>query len=170
MPVWESEKGLERKPLFRSLQSIPTGGWVSLLLSSPCHEPKNIRILKLWKNHRSASPITTYFKELTCYENDYLFLITIFPFFHPSTLPCFIHGMPDNRCSPSFGRGSPCTTSWSFSSRVLWVAFHSVRYLHDTPDSPSLRGPRDGGERRRHHPVAGRCASMKTLGHSYGTV
>ncbi len=67
MPVWESEKVLEREPLFRSLQSIPTGGWVSLLQSSPCHEPKNIRILRLWKNHRSASPITLYFKELTCY-------------------------------------------------------------------------------------------------------
>ncbi len=47
MPVWESEKGLERKLLFRSLQSTPTGGWVSLLQSFPCHEPKNIRILNL---------------------------------------------------------------------------------------------------------------------------
>ncbi len=69
MPVWESEKGLERKPLFRSLQSTPTGGWVSPLQSSPCHEPKNIRILKLWKNHRSASPITLYFKERKCYQS-----------------------------------------------------------------------------------------------------
>ncbi len=68
MPIWESEKGLERKPLFRSLQSTPTGGWVSLLQSSPCHEPKNIRILKLWKNHRSASPVTLYLKELKCYD------------------------------------------------------------------------------------------------------
>ncbi len=67
MPVWESEKGLERKPLFRSLHSIPTDGWVFPLQPSPCHEPKNIRILKLWKNHRSASPFT-YFKELKCYE------------------------------------------------------------------------------------------------------
>ncbi len=68
MPVWESEKGLERKPLFRSLQSTPTGGWGSPLQPSPCHEPKNIRILNLWKHHRSASPITNYFKELTCYN------------------------------------------------------------------------------------------------------
>ncbi len=67
MPVWESEKGLERKPLFRSLPSTLTGDWVSLLQSSPCHVPKNIRILKLWKHHRSASPITIYFKELKCY-------------------------------------------------------------------------------------------------------
>ncbi len=68
MPVWESEKGLDRKPLSRSLQSTPTGGWTSLLQSSPCHEHKKIRILKLWKNHRSASPITIYFKELKCYR------------------------------------------------------------------------------------------------------
>ncbi len=56
MPVWESEKVLERKPPFRSLPSIPTDGWVSPLQPSPCNEYKKIRILKLWKNHRSASP------------------------------------------------------------------------------------------------------------------
>ncbi len=81
MPVGESEKGLERKPLFRSLQSTPTGGWVSLLQSSPCHEPKNIRIQNLWKNHRPASPITLYFKELKCYESINTFIqITSFGF------------------------------------------------------------------------------------------
>ncbi len=71
MPVWESEKVLERKPLFRSLQSISTGGWVFPLRSSPLNEPKKIRLLKLSKNHRSASPILTYFKELKgyCYSN-----------------------------------------------------------------------------------------------------
>ncbi len=69
MPVWESEKVFEWKPPFRSLQSIPTGGRVSPLQASPSHEPKKIRLLKLWKNHRSASPTIIYFKELTCYEN-----------------------------------------------------------------------------------------------------
>ncbi len=81
MPVWESGKGLERKPLFRQLQSIPTDGWISPLQPSPCHELKNIRILKLWKNHRSASPITIYFKDLTCYDYWNLFVVWVIGYY-----------------------------------------------------------------------------------------
>ncbi len=76
MPVWESEKVLERKPLFRSLQSNPTSGWIAPLQSSPCNGPKKIRILKLLKNHRSASPITLYFKEPKLYKFANVFLIS----------------------------------------------------------------------------------------------